>query len=229
MTRSPFLSLLLPLVLVGLGCAKPEPKPVPKPAIQVRISSEPGNAAVFLAGHPLGATPQAVGVASVDDLLGMTATLNGEAMAEKRIRFLAMDQAEVIFYFDSHRSALGKTLGLSKMLVFDYGAGVTFAVSKADLKPEFLPLLQRQAQVIKSHFEGLDLYICGHTDSQGQADSNLSLSVNRARAVSLDLVGQGIASSRMKVQGFGSNYPVTTNDTPEGRAMNRRTEIILPQ
>jgi outer membrane protein OmpA-like peptidoglycan-associated protein len=124
---------------------------------------------------------------------------------------------------------MAKALGFAKVLVFDYGAAVTFAVNQSALKPEFLPLLDRQAGVLKTHFPGLDIFVCGHTDATGPQDLNLSLSLDRARSVSGDLAGRGIPLERMKVQGFGSQYPLAGNDTEQGRALNRRTELILPQ
>ena len=223
---SPALVLAVP-VLLGLGCT--HPKPVPQPTIQVQVSSEPGKAALFLAGRPIGESPRTLEVPSVDDLLTMTATLNHEEVVEKRIRFLSQQQAEVTFVFGAGHSTMAKALGLAKVLIFDYGAGVTFAVSQATLKPEFLPLLERQSGILKTHFPGLDIFVCGHTDAQGSADFNLSLSLNRARSVAGDLADRGIPMGRMKVQGFGSQYPVAGNDTELGRAMNRRTELILPQ
>ena len=222
------MSLSLATVLALLtGCVGP--KPVPHPTIQVRVSSEPGNAAVFLAGRPLGEAPRALEVASAEDLLEVTAVLKDEPVVEKRIRFLSEHQAEVIFLFGTGRSTMARALGFPRILVFDYGAGVTFAVNQATLRPEFLPLLERQAGLLRTHFQGLDIFVCGHTDAQGTPDFNLSLSLDRARSVSKDLAGRGIPAERMKIQGFGSQFPVTGNDTEPGRAMNRRTELILPQ
>jgi outer membrane protein OmpA-like peptidoglycan-associated protein len=220
------LSAIVPAV-VHVGCARP--KPIPRQAIQVQVSSLPGKASLFLAGRPLGETPQAVVVNTADELLEMTATAENEQVVEKRIRFLALDKAEVVFVFGADNSAMAKALGFAKILVFDYGAGVTFEVDQSDLKPGFLPLLERQAMLLNTHFSDQEVFVCGHTDSMGAPEHNLSLSLNRARAVADDLAGRGVSKERMKIQGFGSTYPVNSNDTDEGRAMNRRTELILPQ
>jgi len=219
--------LLAMTVLLGGACARP--KPAPKPSIQVQVTSTPGKATLFLAGRPLGETPQALAVTAADDLLAMTAQAENEQLVEKRIRFLSLDRAEVVFVFGADNSAMGKALGLANILVFDYGAGVTFEVDKADLKPGFLPLLERQAVLLQTHFSDQSVFVCGHTDSVGAAEHNLSLSLNRARAVADDLAGRGVAKERLQIQGFGSTYPVANNDSEEGRAMNRRTELILPQ
>jgi OOP family OmpA-OmpF porin len=63
----------------------------------------------------------------------------------------------------------------------------------------------------------------------GGPEHNLSLSLDRARVVADDLAGRGVDKARLKIQGFGSTYPLASNDTEEGRAMNRRTELILSQ
>jgi outer membrane protein OmpA-like peptidoglycan-associated protein len=215
-------------VLVSMGCKKPKPVPT-QAAIQVQVSSTPGKAALFLDGKAIGETPQALSVKSVDELLQMSATVENEQVVEKRIRFLSLDQAEVVFVFGADNSAMAKALGFAKILVFDYGAGVTFEVDHSDLKPDFLPLLERQAKLLQSHFADQDVFVCGHTDAMGGPEHNLSLSLDRARVVADDLAGRGVDKARLKIQGFGSTYPLASNDTEEGRAMNRRTELILSQ
>jgi len=222
-------AILLP-ALLGLACRAPEPRPAaqPKPAIQVEVTSTPGQAVIFLGGKRIGEAPQALSVASSDELLRMTATREQETVVEKRIRFLGPDQVEVRFVFGADRSVMAKALGLARILVFDYGSAVTFDVDRADLKPEFRLMLGRQAELLKTRFSGTQILVCGHTDAVGGADHNLALSLNRARSVADDLLGQGVAKDQVKIQGFGSTYPVADNGTESGRALNRRTEIILP-
>jgi len=72
---------------------------------------------------------------------------------------------------------------------------------------------------------GLQVRIEGHTDDVGSAADNLSLSQRRAAAVVDRLAGRGIARGRLSAQGFGATRPVTPNNSPEGRARNRRTEL----
>ena len=67
--------------------------------------------------------------------------------------------------------------------------------------------------------------ITGHTDGLGNTRDNLELSLSRARAVRDYLVEMGVDQSRLEVEGMGARRPLATNDTPEGRARNRRTEI----
>ncbi|MGB1104686.1 MAG: OmpA family protein [Crocinitomicaceae bacterium] len=69
--------------------------------------------------------------------------------------------------------------------------------------------------------------IAGHTDSQGNDQSNLILSKKRAEAVKEFLVSRGVTAERIIVQYFGETKPIDTNDTPEGRARNRRVEMEI--
>ncbi len=221
--------------LLSTGCTPPAPQPTPppvedlKPSLAVSILSTPSQASVSLKERPLGLTPQSISVENAADLLQLNASLGDANASEKRIRFISPEMAEVHFLFGKERSPLAKSLGLSKVLVFDYGEGITFDVDKSELRPEFSSLLERQAEMLKRHFTNLDIYVCGHTDSTGTPNRNLTLSLARAQTVADHLVALGVPKARLKVQGFGSGFPLATNDTLEGRALNRRTEIVLPQ
>ena len=71
----------------------------------------------------------------------------------------------------------------------------------------------------------MDVY--GHTDSTGSDAYNQDLSERRARSVANYLAMRGVSSARIRSQGFGEQYPVASNDTEEGRALNRRVEIKI--
>lgn len=215
-------------VLAVFGCNKPV-QPAPEAALKVTIISDPGKATLFRDGKAFGETPQTLAVNRTEDLLPITATLGQEALVEKRIKYLSLDRVEMSFTFGTGRSAMAKVLKLPRILVFDYGAGVTFDVNHANLKPDFLALLDHQARLLNGPFAALEVHLCGHTDSQGSNDFNLALSLDRARAVASRLESQGVPKSRLTPEGFGSAYPVAGNDTDAGRALNRRTELILPQ
>jgi outer membrane protein OmpA-like peptidoglycan-associated protein len=221
--------------LLQIGCPTKEPVvtvPVMEkivPQLSVNVLSTPSQATISLKDHPLGVTPQSISVETASDLLQLKAVLGESEAAEKRIRFLSPERAEVHFLFGKNQSPLARSLGLSKVLVFDYGDGITFAVNQHELRPEFASLLERQAEMLKAYFTNLDIYVCGHTDSSGNLNQNLALSLARAQAVANDLISKGVPRSRLKVQGFGSAFPVASNETPEGKALNRRTEIVLPQ
>lgn len=106
--------------------------------------------------------------------------------------------------------------------------GVTFDVDSSTLKPQFRTTLDQIANSMNQYPDSLiDVY--GHTDSTGSDSYNQSLSERRAYAVANYLTTRGVASTRVRSQGFGETMPVASNDTPEGRARNRRVEIkIVP-
>jgi outer membrane protein OmpA-like peptidoglycan-associated protein len=168
-------------------------------------------------------------VGSAEDLLDLQASVAKDTYVEKRIRLISEERAEVIFLFGEGRSATAKRLGLPRVLVFDFGAGMSFDLNQFAIQPRFMELLERQAKQLTTQFAALDVYVCGHTDTSGSAETNLPLSLNRAQSVADALAARGVAKARLKIQGLGSEFPVVANDTPENRAINRRTEIILPQ
>lgn len=104
--------------------------------------------------------------------------------------------------------------------------GLTFDFNSAELKPESQPTLQEIAQLLGSQ-PGLRLTIVGHTDNQGSPEYNLALSERRAQSVVAALVGgYGIAAERLAASGAGLTAPIASNDTDEGRAKNRRVELV---
>ncbi len=84
--------------------------------------------------------------------------------------------------------------------------------------------LNNLAEILKA-YPAVRLKIGGYTDSTGNADANLKLSQQRAETVVADLVRKGVAQDRLEAEGYGSQHPVASNATPEGRAMNRRMAL----
>ena len=104
--------------------------------------------------------------------------------------------------------------------------GILFATGKADLQPESRPVLKEIAETLKQHAD-LKILIEGHTDNVGAPAANLSLSEARAAAVKAALVSQfGADGNRITTKGFGDTKPAVPNTTPEGRAQNRRVELV---
>jgi len=101
---------------------------------------------------------------------------------------------------------------------------VFFESGSAQLKPESKTELERLKQLLNDH-KTLNIQINGHTDNVGPDAENLRLSEQRAKAVYEYLVQNGIATARLRFKGFGETQPVASNDTPEGRQQNRRTEF----
>jgi outer membrane protein OmpA-like peptidoglycan-associated protein len=104
--------------------------------------------------------------------------------------------------------------------------GILFATGKADLQPESRPVLQNIAATLKDHAD-LRILIEGHTDNVGAPAANLALSEARAAAVKTALVSQfGADGSRIATKGLGDTKPAAPNTTAEGRAQNRRVEVV---
>ena len=106
---------------------------------------------------------------------------------------------------------------------------VLFDYDKSNLKKEFLTELDKAVALLKKEYPSVKFEVGGHTDSKGSDSHNMNLSKRRASAVANYFSSKGIKRSRMKVVGYGATKPVATNDTDEGRAKNRRTEIVIVQ
>jgi outer membrane protein OmpA-like peptidoglycan-associated protein len=104
--------------------------------------------------------------------------------------------------------------------------GIYFDTDKADLKPESQPTLKEIADLLKQE-SAMKLYIVGHTDNVGGFDYNVGLSERRAATVVKELTGKyGVAAVRLKPAGVGMLSPVAPNDSEQGRAKNRRVELV---
>jgi len=120
---------------------------------------------------------------------------------------------------ETRREARGLIVNLSDVL-FDF--------NQASLKPGARERLSKLAGILLAYPGVYHIEIEGHTDSVGSQDYNQKLSEDRAQSVSSYLLKEGLPSDRIvAVHGFGKLRPVATNDTPEGRQMNRRVEIII--
>jgi outer membrane protein OmpA-like peptidoglycan-associated protein len=103
---------------------------------------------------------------------------------------------------------------------------ITFATGSAQLQPRFMQVLDQLAQSVR-HYPNTLIRIEGHADATGNAQFNQTLSENRAHAVASYLMQHGVDPKRIEAIGFGSTRPIASNATPEGRAQNRRVEILL--
>lgn len=103
--------------------------------------------------------------------------------------------------------------------------GILFDVDKSTLKPESMGSINQILNIMKKD-PSLKFEIDGHTDNTGNAAHNLTLSQQRGDAVKSQLISMGIDGSRLSTKGFGDTKPIDTNDTPEGKANNRRVEFV---
>jgi len=103
--------------------------------------------------------------------------------------------------------------------------GIYFEADKAVVKPESTPAIEEIVKLLKQDPK-LALYVVGHTANVGTLESGLKLSNDRADAIVKILIGKGIAATRLKAVGVGPYCPAASNRTEEGKAKNRRVELV---
>ena len=106
--------------------------------------------------------------------------------------------------------------------------GITFDTSKATTKDESSIQINEIAEILKA-YPKVKIKIGGYTDNTGKANTNKTLSDNRAKAVKEALVSKTIEGDRIDAEGYGSDHPVASNDTPEGRQQNRRIDVRVTE
>jgi len=111
-------------------------------------------------------------------------------------------------------------------IVLNMPSNVTFGVDQSDVRAEFTEVLNSVALVL-NEYKKTYVDVLGHTDSSGSEQYNLNLSVKRAQSVSNYLLSRGVIQERFVVRGLGESLPIASNATAEGRALNRRVEIVL--
>lgn len=103
---------------------------------------------------------------------------------------------------------------------------VTFDVGSAELHPDYVDEIAFIARILRDNPHS-NVRVLGHTDNTGSTSYNQRLSERRAAAVTDVLVANGVAAGRVSTFGAGYHLPVASNDTPGGRAQNRRVEIVI--
>jgi OmpA-OmpF porin, OOP family len=130
--------------------------------------------------------------------------------------------------FKNVRIALGGDMNLLDALnkagkIVTYG--IHFDVNSATVKAESMGTINEIVKLLKDNPQ-LKLEIGGHTDSSGDAAKNATLSQQRAESVTKMLVSQGVGAARLTAKGYGDTKPIADNKTAEGRAQNRRVELV---
>ena len=121
-----------------------------------------------------------------------------------------------------------ETLNEGQIIKVTFDSGILFATNSSTLNKVSKDALAQFSNSLKSNPD-TDVEIYGYTDSTGNDQINIPLSNQRALSVKEFITQQGIPSTRMVSEGFGSSHPIADNSTAEGRAQNRRVEVfILP-
>ena len=146
----------------------------------------------------------------------------------------ALAGGSVGYYMDVQEAKLrqrlrGSGVSVSRVgnqIVLNMPGNVTFQTNSSDINAGFYEVLNSVAIVLKE-YKKTTVDVIGHTDSVGSASYNQQLSEQRARSVAEYLATQQIIPERLLVAGRGESQPIASNDTPEGRAKNRRVEIQI--
>jgi outer membrane protein OmpA-like peptidoglycan-associated protein len=165
-----------------------------------------------LAGAQLGSTTAALAGSQQQ----LEAEKKAHADADKRAKD-AMDRLA---------ASIGAVKQEPRGMVITLSGSVLFASNKDALLPAAQERLGQVAEALKTQ-DDHKIVVEGHTDSQGSAASNQGLSERRAQSVVSFLVSRGVRQEQIRAQGLGPNRPVADNGSPEGRANNRRVEIIV--
>ena len=146
----------------------------------------------------------------------------------------ALGGAAVGAYMDRQQRELeaqlsGTGVGVARQgdnLILRMPSDVTFASNQSSINPGFYATLDDVAAVLNRYDQSV-VDIIGHADSDGAEDYNLNLSRQRASSVAQYLVSRNVLADRLYVDGRGESEPVATNATAEGKAQNRRVEILI--
>jgi outer membrane protein OmpA-like peptidoglycan-associated protein len=151
-----------------------------------------------------------------------------EAKLNAIVFYVTYAEATVQHYLGNLRLAIGAPDTRNKLLTQNKWVthGILFDVNSANIKPESYGTLKEIANVLKENAD-MKVKIVGHTDADGADAANLDLSKRRAASVKTTLAKEfGIDESRMDTDGKGESQPIDKNDSPAGKANNRRVEFI---
>jgi len=158
---------------------------------------------------------------------GMTALRAEQLALVDAVAGLRQDREELTGRLDDALSQVADTRNTARGTIVNL-PDILFDVNQSTLKAEAKLVIAKLAGILLIMGD-LNTRIEGHTDSTGSIDHNMRLSEARAAAVRDFLFDQGIAAQRMKVKGYGPDRPIASNETTDGRAKNRRVEIVIAE
>ena len=184
------------------------------------------------AGAMIGTAAGAAGGAAIGAIAGGGRGAAKGAMIGAGVGVLS--GAAVGGYMDYQEAKLRKQLAgtgvsvsrVGDEIVLNMPGNLTFDTDRAEIRPDFYPVLNSVVLVLKEYDKTI-IEVSGFTDSTGSDQHNQELSQRRADAVGGYLKGQGLIPARLLTQGFGEQKPIASNETPEGRQVNRRVELRL--
>jgi outer membrane protein OmpA-like peptidoglycan-associated protein len=200
------------LALIGVLASCDATKKMSKQDKGVAIGATGGAVLGGVIGHQAGNTAAGAVIGGV--IGGVAGGVIGHKMDKQAEEIKKIENAKV------------EKVNNGEGLKVTFESGILFATNSSTLNPESQGALTKFAQSLQNNPE-TNIAVSGHTDNTGSDAINIPLSEKRAASVVNFLISKGVASSRMTSVGNGSNQPVASNATPEGRAQNRRVEIVI--
>jgi outer membrane protein OmpA-like peptidoglycan-associated protein len=208
----------VPLLASTAALALAACQPAPFDATNPNANARQGAVAGGLAGAVIGAATAG------DDLRGAIAGgIVGATAGGLLGRSLDNQARELAAALDTPGINVTNT---GNSIVVNMPQDLLFATGSADLQPGLVADL-RDVGTSLVRYPDSRVEVVGHTDNTGSAAFNIDLSQRRASSVASVLIGSGVQSGRISIIGAGQDRPVASNLTPEGRAQNRRVEIII--
>ena len=167
----------------------------------------------------------ALAQAEIDGLLAKLKSIFGETFNIKSVAQVLQTGAMPAAKTDELKAA-GNISGIDLVNALNL-AVITFATGSAKISPDSMQILNNAADSLKAAADGTRVEIGGHTDNVGNPAGNLKLSEARSNSVMATLVKLGVNAAMLTAKGYGDTKPVDSNDTPEGKAKNRRMEFSV--
>lgn len=215
---SSFLWLLIPAAFIGWLFWEKMNAPVEAPAPAAAVEEKKAEAA------PVAAAPEPAPAAAPEPAAAPAPSAGG------LIKIALSGGAEIEGAADGLESKILAFIGDTSAVVdkktwFDFDR-LNFETGSTTLTADSKSQVGNVAKILTA-FPEVKLKIGGYTDNVGNPDANLKLSDDRAKKVMEELVGLGIVADRVEAEGYGEQFPVADNATPEGRAKNRRTGVSV--
>ncbi len=209
--RRTLVAVVLTVALAGCATMEANPNTTKGAAVGTVAGAGTGAAIGAIVGGGKGAA-QGAAIGAVVGLLGGGLIGNYMDRQEREMQAVLAEQDRL------RRQQEQLNISLS--------SDVLFASGSATIQPGGQTKLREMATVLNKYPQTI-VQITGHTDNRGSEESNLDLSNRRAQAVASAFAANGVNPARISTSGQGESMPVADNSTPEGRAQNRRVEIVI--
>ncbi len=208
------------MVAVGLNCAS-----MSKTEKGATIGAGAGAIIGGIIGHQTG--NKTAGIIIGAAIGGMAGAYIGNYM-DKQAQEIEQEvpDADVIVVNPQGEAVENPEKEQGQAIVVTFNSGTLFDVDSYALKPGAKANLDKLAAIMVD-YDQTDINIGGHTDSSGADEYNLKLSKQRAQTVADYIAEKGVSRARFTIKGYGESMPVASNDTTEGKQLNRRVEIII--